>query len=274
MLELTGPRVNALNAYRYRQLDLDVPVLAKTSTLIAKALEDGSQRTRKELAAILERGGVKSDGQRLAYILMRAELDGVVCSGARRGKQHTYASLGKRAPLARTLDREAALAELTRRYFTSRGPATLKDYVRWSSLTMAEGRSGLDAVKPELEYEVVDDRTYWFAESPRKAKTSSKAIDLVQGLDEYIMSYSESRDVLVGPLGADEAARIAIVFVHMVLRDGQFMGHWRPASRGKSIAIEASFYKRLNRVEEKALKAAVERYGRFLGVSASYSTFL
>ena len=274
MLDLTAPRVNALNAHRYRQLDLAGPLFAKTNALIAKVLKDGSQRTRKELAAILERGGFKTDGQRLAYILMRAELDGVVCSGARRGKQHTYASLAKLAPRARTLDRDAALAELTRRYFTSRGPATLKDYVRWSSLTVAEGRSGLDSVKPELEHEVVDGRTYWFAESSPKAKTSSKVIDLVQGLDEYIMSYSESRDVLLGSLGADAAARIAIVFVHAVLLDGQLIGHWRPVSGRDSVVIEASLHRRLSRVEEKALRAAVERYGRFLGVPASYSTFL
>ncbi|HZA19962.1 MAG TPA: crosslink repair DNA glycosylase YcaQ family protein, partial [Actinomycetota bacterium] len=152
-------------------------------------------------------------------------------------------------------------------------PATLKDYVRWSSLTVAEGRSGLDSVKPELEHEVVDGRTYWFAESSPKAKTS-KAIDLVQGLDEYIMSYSESRDVLLGSLDADAAARIAIVFVHAVLLDGQLIGHWRPVSGRDSVVIEASPHRRLSRVEEKALKAAVERYGRFLGVPASYSTFL
>ena len=59
---------------------------------------------------------------------MRAELDGIICSGARRGKQFTYALLDERAPQARMLDRDEALAELASRYFTSRGPATLQDF--------------------------------------------------------------------------------------------------------------------------------------------------
>lgn len=268
MLDLTAPRVNALNAHPYRRLELDVPLFAKTNALIAKALKDGKHLTRKELAALLARAGIDASGQRLAYILMRAELDAVICSGARKGKQHTYAALHTRAPRARTLDREAGLAELTRRYFTSRGPATLKDYVRWSSLTVAEARSGLDSVKSELENETVDGRTYWFAapgESPNGPRPS-RVIDLIQGLDEYVMSYSESRDVLLGRLATDANARVAIVFNHVVLLDGQVIGQWRPVSGKDSVVIETSMHRPLRRAEAAALEAAALGYGRFLGL--------
>jgi hypothetical protein len=268
MLDVTAPRVNALNAHPYRRLELDVPLFAKTNGLIAKALKDGEQLTRKELAALLVRAGIDASGQRLAYILMRAELDGVICSGARRGKQHTYASLAKRAPRGRTLDRDGGLAELTKRYFTSRGPATLKDYARWSSLTVAEARTGLDAVRSELENEDVDGRTYWFAspgESPNGPEPS-RAIDLIQGLDEYVMSYSESRDVLLGRFATDATARVAIVFNHVVLLDGQVIGQWRPVSGKDSVVIETSMNRPLRRAEAQALQAASLRYGRFIGM--------
>ena len=76
---------------------------------------------------------------------MRAELDGVICSGARRGKQFTYALLDERVP-PRELTRDEALAELTRRYFTSRGPAQVQDFAWWSGLTMADARAGLALV--------------------------------------------------------------------------------------------------------------------------------
>jgi Winged helix DNA-binding domain len=268
MLDVTAPRVNALNAYPYRRLELDVRLFAKTNALIAKALRDGKHLTRNELGAVLARAGIDASGQRLAYILMRAELDGVICSGARRGKQHTYASLAKRAPRGTTLDRDGGLAELTRRYFTSRGPATLKDYARWSSLTVAEARTGLDAVRSELENEDVDGRTYWFAspgESPNGPEPS-RAIDLIQGLDEYVMSYSESRDVLLGRFATDAAARVAIVFNHVVLLDGQVIGQWRPVSGKDSVVIETSMNRPLRRAEAQGLQAASLRYGRFIGM--------
>src|SRR3546814_18635051 len=63
-----------------------------------------------------------------------------LCSGELRGKKHTYALLEERAPNARTLSRDDALAELTLRYFTSHGPATPKDFAWWASLTLAEIR--------------------------------------------------------------------------------------------------------------------------------------
>jgi hypothetical protein len=102
---------------------------------------------------------------RFTYLIVRAELDGIVCSGARRGKQFTYALLDERAPQTRTLERDAALAELAKRYFVSHGPATLKDFVWWSGLTMADANKGLDSIRSQLISEVENGQTYWFADS-------------------------------------------------------------------------------------------------------------
>lgn len=267
LLELTAPRVNALNAHRYRQLELDERLFAKSNALLAKALKGGGQLTRKEVAAMLEGSGISATGQRLAYILMRAELDAVICSGARRGKQQTYALLDERAPGAKTLDRDEALAEFIRRYFTSRGPATLKDFSRWSSLTLAVARQGLQMLESRLAQEVVDGRTYWFAPSTGGTKRTTK-IDLVQGLDECIMSYSESKDVLLSPL-TERAVRLgAIVFNHATLLDGTLIGQWKPVYQRDEVIVETFLHRSLHRAETQALRAAVQRFGRFLGVPA------
>src|SRR5207245_5757651 len=93
LLKASAPRVNALNAYYNRQHKLDTKLFAKSNAIIAKALEGGAHLTRSELAVVLARGGIRAAGNRLAYIVMRAELDAIVCSGAMRGKQHTYALL-------------------------------------------------------------------------------------------------------------------------------------------------------------------------------------
>ncbi|HEY6411300.1 MAG TPA: winged helix DNA-binding domain-containing protein, partial [Ktedonobacteraceae bacterium] len=126
MLELTAPRVHALNAYYYRQFELDDELFAKSYSVLTKALQGGKQLTRQELAKILADSGITASGLRLAYIFMHAELDVLICSGALRGKQQTYALLSERVAQAKTCSHEAALAELARRYFTSHGPATLK----------------------------------------------------------------------------------------------------------------------------------------------------
>ena len=56
---------------------------------------------------------------------------------------------------------DAALLELTRRYFVTRGPATLKDFAWWSGLTVADASRGVQIAGQSLEREVIGDETYW-----------------------------------------------------------------------------------------------------------------
>jgi len=93
LLAATAPRVQARNAFRYRQLGLDDATLERSGSLLGGALCGGRQLTRREAAETLTAAGIAVDGQRLAYVLMNAELNGVICSGAPRGSQHTYALL-------------------------------------------------------------------------------------------------------------------------------------------------------------------------------------
>jgi hypothetical protein len=269
ILEISAPRVHALNAYQYRLLEIDASLAARTNMLFARSLEGGRQLTRKEMATVLQGAGITATGVKLAYLLMRAELDGVICSGALRRKQHTYALLADRVPEARTLDRDEALAEFTRRYFVSRGPATLKDYLGWSSLTATQGKRGLEMVKELLEHEVVDGRTYWFAAPSADRRPQSPVVDLVQGYDEYVMSYSESRDVLFRPEPASARPLDRTAFYHAVLLDGRLIGHWRRVLEKDKVIIETQLDRPFSATEKQALKAAVERYGEFLEVPAT-----
>jgi hypothetical protein len=271
LLALTAPRVNALNAFVYRQCGLDGSVFSRSNALFRKGLRGGRQLTRTQLAGILRAGGIDVSGLHLAYIVMRAELDAVLCSGALNGKQQTYALLDERVPRVATLTREEALAELSRRYFMSRGPATLKDYLRWSSLPAVEGRKGLEMIKSELAHEIVDGRTYWFSPSEDIAKSASPVIDLLQGYDEYFMSYSESRDVLRKATSAKATSPQEPGFLHAILLDGQPIGNWKHVLTKNVVRIEVHLDRPLLAAEKDALELAVERYGRFLGMSATLS---
>jgi DNA glycosylase AlkZ-like len=103
LLALTGPRVHAVNGYMYRKLELDSAIFKRSNATLAKALRGGKQLTRNELRGVLQKAGIATDGElRMGYLMMRAELDGLVCSGARRGKQFTYALVDERAPRAKT----------------------------------------------------------------------------------------------------------------------------------------------------------------------------
>lgn len=264
LLALTAPRVNALNAYYYRKLELDGTVFAHTQALFAAALEGHQYLTRAELAALLARAGIVADKLRLAYIVMRAELDGLICSGASRGKQQTYALLDERAPGARRLTEEEALAELTRRFFAGHGPVTLRDYVRWSSLTIAEASRGLALVGDTLEHDSVDGLTFWFDAWLQPPQPTGQTAYLLPEYDECYLTYT---DLNFPDLPwAIERESWRNTYYRPIVIGGARAGTWRRTIAKGAVTLEANLFAALDAAQSQALQAAAERYGRFLGL--------
>ena len=272
LFALTAPRVNAGNASWYRKLELDDAVFTRSNAVLAKALQGGKQLTRVELVSVLQQAGIATDElQRFTYIMMRAELDGIVCSGARQGKQFTYALLEERAPKARTLDRDRdeALAEFARRYFTSHGPATLQDFVWWSGLTVADARAGLEMVKSQFMHEVIDGQTYWFSPSTPPAKDISQAVYLLPNFDEYIVGYTNRSAVFNASHTKKLDSRGNVLFNHTIVLDGRVVGTWKRTLKKDTVIITASLFIPLNEAETRALAASANCYGAFLDRSVN-----
>lgn len=260
LLELTGPRVRAVNGYYLRKLELDDATLARTGGLIAEAVDGGTHLTRRQLGAMLHAAGIEAEGLRLGYILMCAELDRVVISGVPKGRQHTYAAFGERVPASDPLGPDAALAQLARRYLATRGPATVRDLAQWSGLTVIDCRTGLNAVADEFRVDEVDGLALWYP--PRQdAAPRSPVVDLVQGYDECIMSYSETKGYLVEP---DLGERGEPKYMHAVLVDGRVVGHWKHTLSARSATIDMQLFRVLAEREEAALEAEIQRYAEFL----------
>jgi hypothetical protein len=269
MLTLTGPRVSAAMAPYNRRLELDATVFRRSHRAIRRALEGGHQLTRSELKGILQREGIlPGTVQRLAHIVMQAELDGVICSGAIRGKQFTYALLDERVPPSRPISRDEALAELTRRYFISHGPAQLHDFAWWSGLTVGDARAGLAMVERHLARAVVDGKTYWFSSSARPRRSRGTAF-LLPLYDEYLIAYKDRRAALDPARWAQIAARDA--FAAPIVVDGRVVGGWKRIPGRTGIRIRLMPFTRCNKSEVGVIEDAARCYGRFLGVDPELS---
>jgi hypothetical protein len=230
MLALTAPRIRASAAARWRSLGLDTTTLARASGVIRRALRGGASLTRSEIGTALREAGFEPlDGPQLGHILLHAELDAMVCSGPPRGRQQTYALLEARAPAAIELERELAVAELTWRYFSSHGPALVRDCGWWSGLTVAEINRGLAANAHRLRSEKVDNNTYWFACD--MAHSPAKSAYLLPNYDEYTVAYRERDLYYDRQSNATGDPRLDVPFRHVLLVDGQVMGRWRARPR-------------------------------------------
>ena len=264
MLNLTAPRVKAAMSYNFHRLGLDASIFKRSNLALIKALEGSKQLTRLELVAILKQRGIKSDNLGYLHILLNAELDTIVCSGGRRGKQFTYALLDERVPLVKKLDRDVALADLTRRYFTSHGPATVQDYAWWSGLTTADAKAGIELLKPRIKNEVVDGQTYWYAASPSLLKDIPHTAWLLPAYDEYMVGYTD-RMVIIDPQHSKMLDGFAGALLNnSLVIDGRIVGTWKRTIKKDAVAIELKLLTSLNKTQTRALDEAVERYSRFL----------
>ncbi len=263
---LTGPRVLALSAHYLRKLNIDDKTIAIGKEVLAKELAGQTYMTRPEIAEKFAAAGIESSGLKFAYIIMCAELDALICSGARKGKTHTYGLVSERAPHARKLGRDEALAELTLRYFTGHGPAQPKDFSWWSGLTMKDVTAGLDLVKSKLQRAEVDGKTYWFADVP-PVKLRPPVMHLLPNYDEFLIAYKDHTASFDNALSPAQLGNYTFVLAHhIIVIDGKVVGGWRRVPKGKTAIIEIRLLRPLSPAEEAAIDVQAKRCGIFAGV--------
>ena len=259
LLQLTAPRVNIKAGPGYRKLELDDAVFKRSRKIITAALKGGNYLTRTALQKLLNDGGVDAnDLQRLAHIFLRAELDAVVCSGPRVGKQFTYALFDERVPETKTLSRDEALAKLTLRYFTSHGPATLQDFVWWSGLTVADAQFGINLAGRRLEKVTTD---HWG--TPLKPKTGAPAqysAFLLPAFDEYMVAYKDRQAFLTNP-----SMTAMGLLGPMILVNGKLVGTWDRKIEKRSVTVTMRPFENVTKSQRSAITKAVDRYEAFLG---------
>jgi hypothetical protein len=236
-------------------------MLARSKDVLVRELEGRQYRTRPELKAAFKRARLPVEPLRVSFLVMDAELEGLVCSGPRREKQFTYALVDERVPRAAPLDRDEALAELAHRYFASHGPATVKDFSWWSGLPQRDGRAGLDQLGEAFESSIVDGVTFWHpASQPTPRARRQPVVRLLPNYDEYLGSYRDR-----GPTAGSSGQRFPPGFQHSLVIDGRIAGAWRRTVTTREVEIAVRPGRRLSRGEIEVVEGAAKDYARFAG---------
>lgn len=267
MQALLTPRIVALSAGRHRQLELDDKTLQRAMDIITQSLAGGKQLIRKELMDILEVAGISTAGQRGIHIIGWIAHKSRICLGPILGKHQAFVLVDEWAPHQRQLTRDESLAELAQRYFTSHGPATVKDLAWWSGLTVTDAKAALELVKPHFINEVIDGKEYWMTSIA--AAPSSPAAFLLPGFDEYLLGYTDRS----AALHADHAQFVVPgkngVFMPTIVIDGQVTGIWKRPAKIKAIEIDLQPFRPLTKAELKLITEAAKQYGAFIGLPVS-----
>jgi len=160
------------------------------------------------------------------------------------------------------------LAELTRRYFRSRGPATLQDFVWWSGLTMADARNGIEMVKSQFVNEMLEGQAYWFSSpgSPASFREKSPKAYLLPNYDEYFIGFKDRSAIGEVARRSNLPENSPSLLAHIIILDGQVVGGWKRTLKKNVVIIELNLITDLTRAENRAIADAANRYGKFLGL--------
>ena len=264
LLTLLAPRLIAGSASRNRQLELDAATFSKCNNIITKILKRETTLTRSQIGAALKKAGIDISGQRLYHILHRASLEQIICFGAKKVSEFTFVLLDDCVPLKKSFNRDAAISEITLKYFKSRGPATIQDFTSWSGLSVTDARAGIESVKRQLVMEKIDSSIYWMIEDMPAINKKSPAAYLLAGFDEYLIAYKDRSAYLDPYLGKKVIMKNGI-FNPSVVIDGLVEGTWKPIIINDKITIQTNLFTPLSKRQINSINSAAKGYAKFAG---------
>ena len=276
MLKLFSPRLVRTAESRDRHLGLTDETVKKTRSLFRNALRGGRQLTRSAMYEVMERGGVPASNNLGYHMLYRAAWDGLICFGPHSGAEPTFVLADEWLPKQALLSHEEALAEIVVRYFCSHGPATVKDFVWWSGLTVSDARLGIERAHSTLREETVDGTTYYAPRRPTGKPVTQRSVYLLPAFDEYLVGYADRSAVL----GTKETqnwirgAKVAVVhsngiFLPTLVVDGKVAGVWKRARVKAGLTVTLLPFRKLNAEQMAEVREQVDGYGRFFGTVAT-----
>jgi hypothetical protein len=269
MLDLLASRIVKGAAGRYRQLELDDATFRRCRALVDRALKGEPILSRGAIFAALEKGGVSTTGQRGIHIIQRLSMERMLCHGPHAEKQPTFALFDDWIRTSRQLDRDDALRTLAERYFRSHGPATVRDFVGWTGLTVADAKIGLRLAQPALERIETDEGELWMSNEQPAPDAPRPSAHLLPGFDEIMLGYKD-RSAMLAPRYADRIVPGGNgMFLSTLVLDGQVRGTWRRSARAKAVMLEATAFARLKASQKQAFADPTGGYARFLGMSVA-----
>lgn len=237
MLGLTAGRTLQSAARRRIELELDDGTLRLAGDVAVEKLTGGARLERNAFLAELNRAGISTEGQRGYHIIWHLAHTGLVCWGPPAGTQQALVLLDEWAPAHDMPDREEALRRFALGYFTGHGPATLRDFVWWSKLTVADAKLGLGLARGELEEFTYDRLGYW-APQTVVPTPSANGTHLLPGFDEYVLGYQDRTPALPPELAPGVVAASNGMFKPTLILEGRVAGVWRRSADGRSVCLE------------------------------------
>lgn len=259
---LFAPLMAAFNRRRLSHFGVDARDQERALALIAKALDRHGPLTRTELSDRLDSAGIGVDTERRVHLFPLAVSTGIACIGPgdQGGSLVTKGDWLRDDP--RDLPRDAALAELARRYFSAFAPATEADFAGWAGLPLRDVRAGIAAIGRDLRPAPQLGTKAWQPKGRAPRPVPADLVRLLPAFDTYLMGHRD-RDFIAGPARWPEIGPGGGILRPTMTLAGSAIGTWRLRRRGGSLEPELLPFGRLDGPVRTAIELELSDVVRF-----------
>jgi uncharacterized protein YcaQ len=239
---------------------------------IVEGLREGP-RTQQELTTAARRGASK--GMRLwldnVWGPMRtrpALVEGVIVYGPVRGVEATFVRVDRWLGRQRTLGLDEARARLARTYLSAYGPATFRDFAKWSGLKSSDARVVFDAIEGDIAEVSVDGAAAAIRREDLAALMRSRLDDQIVRLlgpfDPFLLAHA-TKEHLVEPQYGKRVYRPQGWISPVVLAGDRIVAVWFSKVKGSAMEVDVQPFKRLDQRVRDAVEQEADALGAFLG---------
>ncbi|MBQ2344813.1 MAG: AlkZ family DNA glycosylase [Prevotella sp.] len=229
MIDVFAPKAIAVTKGWMSSNKISIPddELMRIRDILAQTAADLGSVTKEDFVCALAERDIRMDDHRLSYHIRMAELSGILCSGDLLPHKATYALTANKVKQNEKMDRDEVLLNITYKYFQSRQPATLEDYVWWSGLNISDCRKGIALLGNHISMEKYKGREFYLTDNCRTRGFRKGNFLLIPPYDEYLISY-KSRDIVLPPEHRHRAHNNSGIFQPIIAYDGIICGNWSP----------------------------------------------
>ena len=229
MIDLFAPKAIAVTKGWMSSNKIAIPdeELMRVREILVRTADDKRSVTKEDFVQALADRALQMDDHRLSYHIRMAEMAGILCSGDLQPMKATYALTANKVKSTVKMNKDEALFYFTKKYFQSRQPATLEDFVWWSGLNISDCRKGIALLGNSIHIERWKGRDFYLTEECRIKGFRKGKFLLIPPYDEYLISY-KSRDIVLPPEHRHYAHNNSGIFQPIIAYDGTICGNWSP----------------------------------------------
>ena len=247
----------------------------RVTEAVVEALSAGLM-TRRELTERILSLKITGDRAKIWFeegwwgVTRQAIVEGLICYGPDRGNEVTLVRVDQWLPKQKEVSELEAQQIMLRQYLSAYGPATFRDFSRWTGIPMKEVKPIWESLENEMVEVSTEDKKGAILRKDYdellNISPGDQTLRLLPHFDPFMLGHAE-KDHLVDPGSYKRVYRNAGWISPVVLLNGRAIGTWSYKRRAKLLSFEIEPFEKFSKAIRTGIEEEADGLGSFLETS-------